>query len=649
MPMIKAFIEEEFNVVDSDVENLISLGFDILLTNSKFKNFDCGQISKLTQLYLKTFNFKTENRVEFKINNFVEPARKDIIGNLYENYIHKKIKKKHSGQYYTPENLAEYMVSLLNLKGDFDLFNKKFIDISCGSGVFLTNAVRSFISIARENKVDDILILDRVLHNFYGLDKDPIASLISKINLFITCVNEIKPDVICSNERLDFNIRITDSISKRSIEEGGTNIYDLKNKIGDFSQGFDYIIGNPPYIEAKKLSKPIKEVAMQNFPNFAKGAFDLYIPFVAQCYNISANNGKVCLILPNKITVANYALALRKFLLEKTQIEFIVDFSETKPFARAEVYPVVLLFKNRVPEKTHKVNTITSVKDFNELQDSSRRIEIPQEIYKKATKFKTFFWLPFDNNFYEKLNTMFDRGLKLSEYLDLRTTVSFHKKGQRERYIKKLFLPAEGSNIYLKKYLGGESHSRKNEVSRFKINWSGYYIRYDIDELKKEKINLPPIYVFEREKIIFCQHAREITATLDKSGEWVTKDVFPIAFSKEGTISSLPLSFFVGLFNSKFFSFLYSILFKGIQISQGYFHYLPSWLGELPILLPGKVEIKKISKIVETLMQPDSNIDQILMKQIDDIIYKAYGLNSKEIQLIETSYATKEGKEKKSK
>ena len=34
------------------------------------------------------------------------------------------------------------------------------------------------------------------------------------------------------------------------------------------------------------------------------------------------------------------------------------------------------------------------------------------------------------------------------------------------------------------------------------------------------------------------------------------------------------------------------------------------------------------------------------MKQIDEIIYKAYGLNSEEIQLIEMSYAAKEKKER---
>lgn len=636
--IIKEHQVDDIFTIGENKEEILSFGLYILMNNAKFKNFNEEKVLSLVRLYKKSFNYSGENRLKFPVMYLIDPSKEDIIGALYENYMHTKIKNNQNGQFFTPYNLVNYMVTLLNLKDDPNLLSKKFIDISCGSGIFLTNAVKNFIRLAQQHKVSDSIILDAVLNNFYGLDKDPISCLISKINLFILCINEIDSNVTSSIPILNFNIYLTDSISKNNIEEREVpNIYNLKNKLGEFSQGFDYIIGNPPYIEAKKLPKYVKEVVRQNFPNFANGAFDLYIPFVAQCYNISAIGGKICLVLPNKFTVANYALALREFLLEKTQIDYIVDFSEARPFVKADVYPVVLLFSNKLPKETHKVHTIMSVRDFNELNDSSRIIYLPQEIYKKATKFKTFYWLPFNHEFYRKLNRIFETGTKLSKFLEIRTTVSFHKKGQRERFVKKLFYPEKNIEIPLRKYLGGQSHSRKNEVEKFRVNWDGYYIKYDTEALKREKNNLPPISIFEKPKIIFCQHAKEITATFDRTGEWVTKDVYPIAFSREGAVPYPPLLYFTGLFNSKFFNFLYGILFKGIQISQGYFHYLPSWLGELPVLLPSDFEIKKICSIVETLLVTDNKLDMSLMNEIDEIIYKAYDLNHKDIQMIEQS------------
>jgi type I restriction-modification system DNA methylase subunit len=630
--------ENIFNEKLNEIENVLSLGLDIVKSNYIYKGYNDEIICKAAKIYEKTFNYHREKRETHLFNEFIDPAENDIIGKLYENFIHEKNEDKRNGQFYTPELLANYMITLLNLTGDRDLLEKKFIDISCGSGVFLTNAAKSFSKTLKNRGVNDLHIILGIMNNFFGLDINPISCLMTKINLFIVCVNEVNPDVLFSENQLYFNVYETNSISKNDLEERDSTVHRLKSKIAEFNHGFDYVIGNPPYVEAKKLAKELKELARINFPNFTNGAFDLYIAFVAQSYFISAKNGKICLVLPNKFTVANYAIKLREFLLGNTEIEYIVDFSETQVFKKADVYPVVILFCNRVPTESHEVHTIMSVTDFEHLKDTSRIITFPQAIYSKTTKFKTLFYIPIDHSFYKKIIDIFERGRRLSEFLDLRTTVSFHKKGQRERFIKKEFDLINGSGIPVKKYLGGESYSRKNEVEKFRIRWAGYYIIYDSKSLKDEHNNLPPLYIFEKEKIIFCQHAKEMTATLDRNGEWVTKDVYPIAFTRNISNNAYPpLTFFTGLFNSKLFSFLYGLLYKGIQISQGYFHYLPSWLGELPMILPNKSGVERVSSITEALLNTKGDIDKSALNEIDEIIYRAYGLSEWEVRIVETT------------
>lgn len=633
---VQQYLENIFNEESNETENVLSLGLDIIKSNFTYLGYDKEIIANMTKIYEKTFNYIQRKEETSLLSEFIDPSKDDIIGKLYEDFIHQNDKNRRNGQFYTPEFLANYMVRLLNLDADKNLLEKKFIDISCGSGVFITNAAKRFIKTLKNRGVNDLQIMLGIINNFFGLDINPISCLMTQVNLFILCANELQPDIFFSENKLRFKVYQTNSISKNNLEEKYSDVNSLKSKIAEFSLGFDYVIGNPPFIDAKKLAKELKDIARINYPNFIKGAFDLYIPFVAQCYFISARNGKVCLVLPNKFMVANYATKLREFLIRNTEIEYIVDFSEIRVFEKADVYPIVILFHNRVPNESHEVNTIMSVTDFDHLNDSSRIITFPQAIFIRTTKFRTLFFIPLDYSFYKKIIEIFDRGEKLSQFLDLRTTVSFHKKGQRERFIKKEFDLTNGMEIPIKKYIGGESYTKKSEVEKFRIRWAGYYIRYDSMSLKNEHANLPPLNIFEREKIIFCQHAREMTATLDKSGEWVTKDVYPIAFTKNRTYNVYPpLTFFTGLFNSKLFSFLYGLLYKGIQISKGYFHYLPSWLGELPVILPNKIDIERVSAITERLLNSNAKIDDSDLNKIDEIIYRAYGLSDREVHIVE--------------
>ena len=84
------------------------------------------------------------------------------------------------------------------------------------------------------------------------------------------------------------------------------------------------------------------------------------------------------------------------------------------------------------------------------------------------------------------------------------------------------------------KYLGGRSYARKNEVGLFQFRWEGYYINYDQGKLKEHDNVLPPLSNFLQEKIVLCQHAPRITAAYDGSGEFVTKDVYPVGIAAPG-------------------------------------------------------------------------------------------------------------------
>ena len=148
---------------------------------------------------------------------------------------------------------------------------------------------------------------------------------------------------------------------------------------------------------------------------------------------------------------------------------------------------------------------------------------------------------------------------------------------------------------------------------------------------------LPPLSNFLQEKIVLCQHAPRITAAYDRRGEFVTKDVYPIGIAAPGLAgSSLSLKYFTALLNSELMSFVYGTVYKGIQIGGGYYHYLPTWIDILPVIVPGEAEIKKTEGLVVRMLKTDSRAEKLrLMGNVDEIVYRAYGVSDEQRAIIE--------------
>lgn len=614
----------------------LELGYSLTINNIKLINHtdDNQLILKALELYERTFQYKPREIMQFPQAELINPLNYDLLGRVYEEHIHKNGTRKKSGQFYTPIEVVNYMIDFLKLTEVKDIKKKKFIDIACGTGIFLLKIADTLISIYKNENLTTKDIVELVCNNIYGLDINSTSCLITKINLINLFIIRLGSDFLNYTNQLKLNIFNTNSIENRTdlLNKEELEIVEIKNRIGKYKDGFDYIVGNPPYLEAKRMPKELKEILKSNYPEMIYGAFDLYIGFIAQCNRLISDNGTVSLILPNKFTVAKYAIPIRKYLNDKMTIIEIVDLSEMDIFHKADVYPIIISYKNTSPTKEHKVSTKISVKNYSQLIDKKSICYLPQSLYKEIGNMNTFFCLPPQGDFQELIENLFKIGEPIGNYLEFRSTVSFHKKGLREQYVSNSF--KHGDSI--KKYLGGKSFSKKNEVQKYKIDWEGYYINYDQESLQKLGNKLPPLDNFERSKIIFCQHARVITATFDEKGEWVTKDVFPIAFeSSKLPDSPFSLKYFTGLLNSSFYSFLYGIIYKGIQISAGYYHYLPTWMSILPVINLNKEYIKRIEQLVDkALSSSDDKERQLIIEEIDQVVFNAHSINQQQQELI---------------
>jgi len=111
--------------------------------------------------------------------------------------------------------------------------------------------------------------------------------------------------------------------------------------------GFDLVIGNPPYIRIQTLTKSDPKLAAyykERYKNSAgKGNYDLYVCFVERGLELLHQNGQLAFILPHKFFNAQYGEPLRELLAKGHHMRHAVHFGDQQIFPGATNY-VCLLF-----------------------------------------------------------------------------------------------------------------------------------------------------------------------------------------------------------------------------------------------------------------------------------------------------------------
>ncbi|WP_053991284.1 N-6 DNA methylase [Mangrovimonas sp. TPBH4] len=117
----------------------------------------------------------------------------------------------------------------------------------------------------------------------------------------------------------------------------------------DISDGFDIVIGNPPYVR-QELFKNYKHELEVFFQDIYDGRADLYTYFIKRGFDILNNKGVLTLITSNKFIVRGYGEKIRNLLSTKKTIKSIVNFGEL-PVFKASVDSAIIIAENRCPKE----------------------------------------------------------------------------------------------------------------------------------------------------------------------------------------------------------------------------------------------------------------------------------------------------------
>ncbi len=580
----------------------------------------------------------------------------DILGGVYENYLGYRLqkskkgisvskdakKRKEHGIYYTPDFVVDYIVKN-TLKPELDkctsisdLKKIKVLDPACGSGSFLIKALdviyQKYLEFgSRSGTWTKINIL---LDNIYGVDLDPQAVEIARLNLLISALDKRMKLPI-----LDKNIKNGNSLISGTDEEltkyFGKNFRDKKpfNWQEQFPEvfkqgGFDVIIGNPPW--GAKFEENEKIFLSDLYSNKERGS-ESYIHFMEKALLLLRNNGLLGFILPNTWLALNNSRTIRKILLENIIVEI---FQLTKQVfdSAPDIVPVILVVKKAkvLSNIRTKISIIRKPTfNFSKLYSSVNIKNLNQSIWSKGGSYVINLY---KSNLENKLTNKIETDtIPLSTIAEVRYGI---KTGDNERFLSKQI-----TKYHKKKAL------KTGEIGRYKLYYKDLYLWWvsDLAGYRTETVEVPKIIIQYIRKLSL---PRRLVAAFDSKGEYYPLNNYSYIIERD---ESYPLEYLLGILNSKLMNFYYANTYIDYNIKPFYLKKLP-----IKLLYPKNKEIfnslcamvKKILNLNNSKICLEENSEKWKVikseiektdKEIDGEVYRLYNLTPKEIEIIEKS------------
>ncbi len=427
-------------------------------------------------------------------------------------------------------------------------------------------------------------------------------------------------------------------------------------------EGFDIVIGNPPYIQLQKDGGRLGNLYQNcDFKTFTRSG-DIYQLFHEKGIQLLNDKGHLCYITSNKWMRAKYGENLRGFFKEKTQLKQIIDFEGEQIFENATVDTNILLcgkalktqsnfaYQKQLPtSKNADKNPLFSMA-IADLSKNAYTLQVPKILALKNKIEQIGAPLrDWDINIYRGVLTGFN------EAFIINTT-------KRDE----LIAADKKSTEIIKPVLRGR------DIKAYEHHWAGLWIITTFPVLKINIDHYPAIKnhllsfgkdrleqagktlsdgtksrkktgnkwfetqdqigyhaEFAKEKIVYPETTLSEKFYLDINNFYIEKTGFMLVGSD--------LKFLTGLLSSKTITYIYKQFCGGVILGNKGYQYNKHSLQQLPIPKISKPEqqpfIDLVDKILTTKQQGQDT--STLEAQIDKMVYKLYDLTEDEIKIIE--------------
>jgi hypothetical protein len=376
------------------------------------------------------------------------------------------------------------------------------------------------------------------------------------------------------------------------------------------AEDIDIVIGNPPYVENKKiLEKEFKKKLKQNFDSAYK-LFDLSVVFIEKSLKLLKNrDGCLSFITTNKFLSADYGVKIREILLRNTEIKEIINVSSLPIFKSTAAYPIILFVK-----KEKNRSNLISIKKFDTIDDIKRSIftNIIEFAQSSIYQFPSLV-IPLSENV-ELIEELYSKFSVLSEiFKDLK--IIYRPYGFIE-WAKNA------------KYLTQTITSTKDLLLLGTGNVGRYFIDFNKHIRIAQKRYQRPIYAYNEifkeiwkdlsdEKLIFREIAKDLSFVYDPG---VFTNLTGLYFLRVPSLNTNQLFSLLAILNSDLVNKLFKSIYGTLHMSGGYLRINGSFIKKIPIpeLLPDS--LSRISKVIHFLTQLKHEILHKTLNNSNDII-----------------------------
>ena len=616
------------------------------------------------------------------IKNILKISKDEIsqisLGELFQAFITNK-EKKYFGQVYTPKYIVKQMIDDTIKKEDI-VANPyfKIIDPACGGGYFLLEAYDKLKGIFKNNYVEIVLKnpdlkqeIDNGLHSFiiknnlWGTDIDEFAVFMTTISLLIKgdrltnlSLNVFKKDILLDGRNTLF-----------SLIDNNDNVSDLV-----LDEGFDLVIGNPPYIGHKKIEINYRRKLQNYYSDVYSDKSDISFCFFKKGYELLKKQGTLMFITSRYFLESPSAKGLRSFLTSNFDVKTIIDFQGKKVFKGIGISPVII--KCRKGQSLKNITNIYKLKSTDGLDKKNSPFVI-KEIFKNFIINQSIFspkgWLLMDEKeraVYEKIHTMGD--YYLNQVSNCHQGVI---TGCDTAFIvdEKTILDKNLNKYLIKPWV------KNSQVQKFKVLDSRLYIIYtDLinnissypnvinhiapykERLKNRRECLKGmrewyqlqwgrrLELFSNPKIMFPFKAENNRFAIVYDEMLCSADVYIINI--EHPFSPVSLEYLAAFLNSSVFEFYFKSV--GKKVGENQYDYYPNKIMNLRIKIGNNTknienEVQELARLYKQLdiknKEDKYNISimekYILQKTsyINDYFYNLYELSDNEVKIVENN------------
>ena len=437
-------------------------------------------------------------------------------------------------------------------------------------------------------------------------------------------------------------------------QNASTDFFDTEWMFG-ITDGFDVVIGNPPYVRQEKI-KSLKPTLKNQYDCYT-GTADLYVYFYERGFQLLRDNGILTYISSNKYFRSAYGKKLRDFLTRQSTVSQLIDFGDTPVFTSI-AYPSIIVIGKTRTEGNHlralNWEQDTSIEEFGRIF-RTHAFFMPQDALTADSWRLTS---PIVLNLLDKLrNTSKPLGEYVQGQFFRGVTTGLNKAFVIDQLTRNQLISEDPKSAeIIKPWLRGK------DVKRWKVSWVRLYVIFPRRGIRIQDYPAVKAYLaqfkklltpgatdgrkagnyqwyeiqdstayyseFERPKIVYPDIAVSPQFAYDETGAYGGNTVY-IVPTKE--------TWLVGLLNSKLVFWFYTK--TSTQIRGGFVRFIAQYVSQIPIPNIDPSQKALLENLVDKILSArrsttDADVTA-LENEIDRVVYSLYDLTREEIAIVE--------------